>query len=95
MPKLSFMDSLLRRGKRSIPSDILKPNPALNAGEGESIILTYTSIADKMKVLSAFIREGLDNGDQVQYTYPDKESEIVRAKLEEHGIVVEEHACRG
>jgi len=95
MPKLSFIDSLLRRGKRSIPSDVLKAGPVLNLKEGEAIIVTYTSAADKLKVFSALIREGLENGDLVNYTYPDEEREIVRIKLKEHGIDVEKHEKNG
>jgi hypothetical protein len=44
-----------------------------------------------MKVFSAFIREGLENGDAVFYVYPDEESETVRTKLEEYGVDVEEY----
>jgi len=44
-----------------------------------------------MKAFSAFIREGLENGDRVDYTYPDEESETVRAKLKEHGIDVDKY----
>ena len=91
MPKLPIIDSLRQRWKRSIPSDILKAGPVLNLREGESAILTYTSAADKMKVFSAIIREGLENGDLVTYTYPDEESETVRAKLKEYGIDVEKY----
>jgi len=95
MPKLSFIDSLLRRGKRSIPSDALKAGTVLNVREGENVIVFYTSASDKMKVLSAFIREGFESGDAVWYNYPDKESETVRAKLEEHGIDVEKYEKDG
>ena len=90
MPNLSIIDSQRRRWKRSIPSNLLKTGPVLDFREGESIIATYTSAADKMKVFSAFIREGLENGDAVDYFYPDEENETVRAKLEDHGIDVEE-----
>ena len=86
MSRLSFMDSLLRRGKRSIPSDILKAGLVLNVGEGEQIVVTYTSATDKMKVFSAYIREGLEEGDAVWYSYPDEEKENVRAKLGKNGI---------
>jgi hypothetical protein len=44
-----------------------------------------------MKVFSAFIRDGLESGDAVWYTYPDEENETVRAKLEEYGVDVEEY----
>ena len=95
MPKLPFINSLRQRWKRSIPSDILKADPVLNLREGEAIIVAYTSAADKMKIFSTFIREGLENGDLVDYTYPDEESETIRAKLKEHGIDVEKHEKDG
>jgi len=95
MPKLSFIDSLLRRGKRSIPSDVLKAGSILNLDEGDEILLTYTSAVEKMKFFSAFIREGLESGDAVWYNYPHEESETVRAKLKEHGIDVEKHEKNG
>jgi len=90
-PNFSIINSQRRRWKRSISSKLLKTGPVLDFREGESIIATYTSAADKMKVFSAFIREGLENGDAVDYFYPDEENETVRAKLEEHGIDVEEY----
>ena len=91
MPKLSIINSLRRRWKYSIPSNILETGYLLNVKEGEATIVTYTSAADKMKVFSAYIRQGLENGDSVSYTYPDEESETVRAKLREHGINVEKY----
>jgi len=39
-----------------------------------------------MKVFSSFIREGLEGGDMVFYTYPDEESGIVRKRLVQNGI---------
>jgi len=57
--------------------------------------MTYTSAVDKMKAFSAFIRQGLENGDLVDYTYPDEESETIRTKLKEHGIDVEKHERNG
>jgi len=95
MPKLPIIDSLRQRWKRSIPSDALKAGHILNLREGEAIVLTYTSAADKMKIFSAFIREGLENGDQILYTYPDEEIETVRTKLKEHGINVEKYERNG
>jgi hypothetical protein len=91
MPKLSFMDSLLRKGKFSIPSDILKAGPILNVGEGEQVILTYSSAENKIKVFLTFIREGLEKGDAVWYAYPDEEGEAVRAGLKENGVNVEKY----
>jgi len=73
----------------------LKAGPVLNLREGEAIIVTYTSAADKLKIFSALIREGLENGDLVNYTYPDEEREIVRIKLKEHGIDVKKHEKNG
>ena len=95
MPKLPIINSLRQKWRRSIPSGVLETAPVLNLREGESIIVTYTSAADKMKIFSAFIREGLENGDAVIYFYPDEENETVRAKLKEHGIKVEEYEKEG
>jgi len=95
MPKLSIINSLRQRWKRSIPSDVLEVGPVLNLREGEAAILTYTSATNKMKVFSAFIREGLEGGDAVWYTYPNEESETIRAKLKEHGVNVEKHEKDG
>jgi len=92
---LSILTPQGRRSKRSILSDVLKAGPVLNVREGESIIATYTSAADKMKVFSAFIREGLENGDAVTYNYLDNERGTIRAELERHGIDVEEYEKDG
>jgi hypothetical protein len=94
-PNFSVIDSQKQRWKRSFPSSLLEAGPILDVRERDSIIATYTSAADKMKVFSAFIRQGLESGDAVVYTYPDKESETVRAKLEEYGIDVEEYEKDG
>ncbi len=83
------------RSKRSVLPDVLKYGPVLNVREGEAIIATYTSAADKMKVFSAFIREGLENGDAVTYNYLDNERGTIRAELERHGIDVEEYEKDG
>jgi DNA-binding Lrp family transcriptional regulator/KaiC/GvpD/RAD55 family RecA-like ATPase len=91
VPIFSAIDSQKRRWNRSLPSNLLKRGPVLDVKERDSIIATYTSAADKMKVFSAFIREGLENGDAVFYVYPDEESETVRTKLEEYGVDVEEY----
>jgi hypothetical protein len=48
-----------------------------------------------MKIFSAYIREGIERGDKVEYLYPDEESGTVRVKLEEHGIDVEKHEKNG
>jgi DNA-binding Lrp family transcriptional regulator len=95
IPNFSVIDSQKRRWNRSLPSNLLETGPVLDVRERDSIIATYTSAADKMKVFSAFIREGLENGDAVWYTYPDEEKETVRTKLEENGIDVEEYEKDG
>jgi len=95
IPNFSVIGSQKQRWKRSIPSNLLETGPALDVKERDSIIATYTSAADKMKIFSAFIREGLERGDAVWYAYPDEESETVRAKLEENGVDVEEYEKDG
>jgi len=67
----------------------------IHLGEGEIAVMLYTSAVDKMKVLSAFVREGLENGDMVNYLCPVEERETVRAKLEEYGINVEKYEREG
>mgnify|MGYP001048606339 CR=1 FL=1 len=94
MPRITLRE-LLWRQKRSIRSDLLKVSSFLNFKEGEQLVVTYTSAMDKMKVFSAFMREGLESGDAVWYTYPDEESETVKAKLEEYGIDVKEYEKNG
>ncbi len=78
-----------KRGGRYYLSKLVKAGTILNIRKGEVAIALYTSAADKMKVFSAFIHEGIENGDLVDYVYPDEESETVRAKLREYGIDVE------
>lgn len=63
--------------------------------EGEVAVMLYTSAVDKMKIFSTFIREGLENGDLVDYAYPDEEGETIRAKLKEYGIDVEKYERNG
>jgi hypothetical protein len=58
-------------------------------------VATYTSAADKMKIFSAYIREGIERGDSTQYIYSDEDSETVRAKLKEYGVDVEKHERNG
>ncbi|UCE15505.1 MAG: MEDS domain-containing protein [Candidatus Bathyarchaeota archaeon] len=86
----NFMKDFLRRMRKQ-PSFRVEAGPVLSMRDGEVAVATYTSAADKMKVFSAFIREGIEGGDQVEYLYPDEESGTVRVKLEEHGIDVEKH----
>jgi len=84
-------DFLQQKWKRSTTSFKIETEPVLGMKEGEVAVITYTSAADKMKIFSAFILEGLENGDRVKYVYPSEESETVRAKLEEHGIDVKRY----
>ena len=63
--------------------------------EGEVAVMLYTSAVDKLKVFSAFIREGLESGDRVDYIYPGEESETVRTKLKEYGVKVEKYERNG
>jgi len=63
--------------------------------EGEVTVMLYTSAVDKMKIFSAFIRERLESGDMINYTYPEEESETVGAKLREYGINVEKYERNG
>jgi len=90
----SFVKDLLRRVRKH-PSFRVGTGPVLSMREGEVAVVTYTPAADKMKVFSAFIREGLESGDMVNYIYPDEESKTVKAKLEEHGIDIEIHERNG
>jgi len=48
-----------------------------------------------MKIFSAYIREGIERGDRIQYIYSDEDSETVRAKLKEYGFDVEKHERNG
>jgi len=91
MSKLSIINFFQKKQKNFISPNLLKVSPALNLKEGEQAVLVYTSATDKMKVFSAFIWEGLENGGAVWYTYPDEESETVRAKLRKYGIDVEKY----
>jgi hypothetical protein len=92
----SFIKNLSRRiRKRSIASFQIQIGPTLNISEGEVAVATYTSAADKMKIFSAYIREGIERGDRVQYIYSDENSETVRAKLKEYGVDVEKHERNG
>jgi len=84
---VSFIKNILRqRWKRSTASFRKHTESVLNIGDGEVAVVTYTPAADKMKVFSTFIREGIERGDWIFYLYPDEEREIVRAKLKEYGV---------
>jgi len=95
MPDSSIIDSLQQKLKRSVSPFRVKPSPVLSLSEGAVAVMTYTPAADKMKIFSAFILEGLENGDMVNYNYPDDERETVRAKLKEQGINVEKYERNG
>ncbi|MGD8544041.1 MAG: MEDS domain-containing protein [Candidatus Bathyarchaeota archaeon] len=66
-----------------------KPCSSIPFSGGESVLFTYTSETDKMKMFSTLIWEGLTSGKGVIYKYPDNEDKAVRKKLKEHGIDVE------
>ncbi len=92
----SFIKNFLRQRQKRFTASFQKDAKSfLNIKNGEVAIITYTPAADKMKVFSAFIREGVERGDWVFYLYPDEDSEIVRAKLEEYGIDVEKYEKNG
>ncbi len=66
-----------------------KQRPSVTFSGGESVLFTYTSKVDKIKIFSTLIREGLTGGNRVIYKYPDNEDKAVREKLKEHGVDVE------
>ena len=74
------------RRNRSVVSFAAGSQSIISLKEGELAVITYTSAADKMKVFSSFIREGLENRDRVFYNYPDDESAVVRKRLVQNGI---------
>jgi len=78
-----------------LKSFLEKPYPSISVSEGESALLTYTPKTDKMKAFSAFISEGIVNGDRITYIYPDEESSFVRSKLATYGIDVDKHERNG
>ena len=85
MPNLLI--NLLRPKKKEATASFgTKTGSALNIGKGERVVITYTSASDKMRVFSKYIREGLENGEIVFYTYPDNESATVRESLLQNGI---------
>jgi KaiC/GvpD/RAD55 family RecA-like ATPase len=88
----SFLQPRLRRRPATFG---LVSEPVLRLREGEVAVVTYTSAANKVKVFSAIVREGLENGDLVFYSYPDEERPVIRARLEQNGIDVEKHLRNG
>jgi len=72
-----------------------KPYPSISVSEGESAILTYTPQADKIRAFSAFIREGIVDGDLIAYIYPDEESDSVRSRLATYGIDIDKYEKDG
>ena len=72
-----------------------KVHPSFPFSGGESVLFTYTSKIDKMKMFSTLIWEGLTAGNRVIYKYPDNEDTVVRKKLKEHGVNVEKHERDG
>lgn len=72
-----------------------KLRPSVPFGGGESVLFTYTSKVDKMKIFSTLIWEGLIGGNRVIYKYPDNEDKAVRKNLKEHGVDVEKREKGG
>ena len=69
--------------------------PSVPFSGGESVLFTYTSKTDKMKMFSTLIWEGLIGGNRVIYKYPDNEDKAVRKNLKEHGVDVEKREKEG
>lgn len=75
---------------------LLRPTcPSLHLGEGDHLVVFYTSKVEKWKVFSAYINQGIHEGDRVIYAHSDADAENVRARLKEHGIDVEKHERKG
>jgi KaiC/GvpD/RAD55 family RecA-like ATPase len=83
------------RWRRSAASFEAKSESVLNMKEGELAVVTYTSAADKLKVFCSFVCEGLENGDQVFYVYPDNEGAAVRERLKQNGVDVDKYQRNG
>jgi len=90
-----FMALLYSYRETTIPKSLPQTYSAVHLEEGEIAVMLYTSAVDKMRAFSAFIREGLENGDKVDYTYPNDESETVRTTLKQYGINVEKYERNG
>jgi hypothetical protein len=69
--------------------------PSLRLREGEHLVVFYTKKVDKWKLFSMYIQQGLSEGDRVIYAYSNVDSEIVKAKLNEHKIDVGKHEKNG
>jgi len=93
MPESRIIDSPRHRRKRSVPYGVLKIDSALRLKEGELIVAVYTSESALYKIKSflAFVQDGLESGDAVNYVYPDEESLTVWAMLKDAGIDVEQY----
>lgn len=82
--------------KATILEDFFEnPRQILQVTEGEHLVVFYTSNIDKMKIFVNYIFEGLQKGDRVVYTFPDKENAVLRLKLTERGIDVEKYEKEG
>lgn len=71
------------------------PQQVLQVGEGEHLVVFYTSKVDKMKIFANYIFEGLQKGDRVVYIFPDEENAIVRLKLTELSIDIAKYEQDG
>jgi len=86
---------LHKRTGRYPLSKLIEAGPVLNLKKGEVAIILYTSAADKMKVFSTLIHEGLVRSEKIAYIYPDEESSTVRSELAKHGIDIEKYEKNG
>jgi len=69
--------------------------PRISLGEGAHVMALYTPKADKFRVFSAYIHEGLMDGDKVAYIFPDPDAEVVKRVLREHEVDVENYVKNG
>ncbi len=69
--------------------------PSLHLGEGDHLVVFYTNKVNKWKVFSAYIHQGIREGDRVIYAHSDNDTDTVRAKLKEQGMDAEKHERNG
>lgn len=83
-----MLEAFTRKVQKPRVGGLIRAGPILNIMEGEEAILTYTSATSKWKVLAAFIKEGIANGDRIFYIYPGEDHEMIRRFLKENGVDV-------
>lgn len=86
----AFLILRKRRGRYPL-SKLIEAGSVLNLKKGEVAIVLYKSAADKMKVFSTLIHEGLVRGEKIAYLYPDEENDTARSELAKHGIDIEKY----